>query len=53
MVMQGEEEHRSMQDQKDQVCNHTLSCADLSLNFKPSIKLSVSWSQTECIFDLC
>lgn len=49
MVMQGEEEHRSMQDQKDQVCNQTLSCADLSFNLKPSIKLIVCQLVTKCM----
>lgn len=57
MMMQGEEEHHSMQDQKDQVCYQTLSCGDMSLNFKYYIKcpngLSVSRKVNVPFDDLC
>lgn len=34
MMMQSEEEHHTIQDQKDQVCYQTISCGDVSLSFK-------------------
>lgn len=39
MMMQGEEENTSLQDQKDQVCDRTHPFSGLSLDLKPLLQL--------------